>query len=110
MDEDLRAILEYGVEATSTANTAIALDNYSSDLKKLQEESGVSVLRTPKEILDAQLNAWDELIPTLEEDEFMKRVLDSQREWVDRVVFYEIMNAPDYALAYDHYFPGKLKL
>ena len=68
------------------------------------------MLRTPKEILDAQLQAWDELIPTLEEDEFMKRVLDSQRDWVDRVVFYEIMNAPDYALAYDHYFPGKLKL
>ena len=110
LDEDLRAILEYGVEATSTANTAIALDNYSSDLRKLQEEHGVTVHRTPKEILDAQLGAWDELIPTLEEDEFMKRVLDSQREWVDRVVFYEIMNAPDYALAYDHYFPGKIKV
>jgi len=25
-------------------------------------------------------------------------------------VFYEIMNAPDYALAYNHYFPGKLTL
>jgi len=37
-------------------------------------------------------------------------VLDSQRAWVERVVFYELMNAPDYALAYDHYFPGKLKL
>jgi TRAP-type mannitol/chloroaromatic compound transport system substrate-binding protein len=110
LPDDLKGILEYAVEATSTANTAIALDNYSSDLRKLQEESGVSVLRTSKEILDAQLKAWDELIPTLEADEFMKRVLDSQRAWVDRVVFYELMNAPDYALAYNHYFPGKLKL
>ncbi len=110
LDEDLQAILEYGVEATSTANTAIALDNYSSDLEKLQTDSGVTVHRTSKEILDAQLKAWDELIPTLEEDAFMKRVLDSQREWVERTVFYELMNAPDYALAYDHYFPGKLKL
>ena len=109
LDDDLKAILEYGVEAASTANHASALQNYSSDLRKLQE-GGVSVVRTPKEILDAQLKAWDTLIPTLEADEFMKRVLDSQRQFVEQVVFYELMNAPDYALAYDHYFPGKLKL
>lgn len=110
LDEDLQAILKYGVEAVSTSNTALALDNYSSDLQKLQDEHGVNVLRTSKEILAAQLKAWDELIPVLEEDDFMKRTLDSQRAWVDRVVFYELMNSPDLALAYDHYFPGKLKL
>ena len=110
LDPDLQAILEYSVEAASTANTAIALDNYSSDLVKLQEEHGVTVHRTSKEILDAELAAWDELIPILEEDEFMKRVLDSQRAWVERTVFYELMNSPDYALAYDHYFPGRLSL
>jgi TRAP-type mannitol/chloroaromatic compound transport system substrate-binding protein len=107
---DLQAILKYAVEATSTANTAIALDNYSADLRKLQTESGVIVHRTSKEILDAELKAWDELIPELEKDPYMKKVMDSQRAWVDRVVFYELMNAPDYALAYNHYFPGKLKL
>jgi len=110
LDDDLRAILEYSVEATSTANTAIALDNYSADLVKLQTENGVTVHRTSKEILAAQLDAWDKLIVDLETDPFMKRVLDSQRAWVERVVFYEIMNAPDYALAYNHYFPGKLTL
>jgi TRAP-type mannitol/chloroaromatic compound transport system substrate-binding protein len=110
LDDDLKAILEYGVEAVSTANTALALDNYSADLQKLQAEHGVTVHRTPKEILDAQLKAWDTIIPTLEADEFMKRVLDSQRAWVERVVFYELMNAPDLALAYEHYYPGKLKL
>ena len=110
LDDDLKAILEYGVEAASTANTALALDNYSADLQKLQTEHGVTVHRTSKEILDAQLKAWDEIIPTLEADEFMKRVLDSQRAWVERVVFYELMNSPDLALAYEHYFPGKLKL
>jgi TRAP-type mannitol/chloroaromatic compound transport system substrate-binding protein len=110
LDDDLKAILEYGVEAVSTANTASALDNYSSDLQKLQTEHGVTVHRTSKEILDAELKAWDAILPTLEADEFMKRVLDSQRAWVERVVFYELMNSPDLALAYEHYFPGKLKL
>jgi TRAP-type mannitol/chloroaromatic compound transport system substrate-binding protein len=70
----------------------------------------VTVRRTSKDILDGQIMAWDQLIPTLEEDPFMKKVLDSQRAWVERVSYYEMMNAPDYALAYDHYFPGKLKL
>jgi len=110
LPDDLRAILRYSVEAVSTSNTALALDNYSSDLVKLQTEHGVTVHRTSKEILDAELKAWDAIIPELEADNYMKRVLDSQRAWVERVVFYELMNAPDYALAYNHYFPGKLKL
>ena len=110
LPEDLRAILQYGVEAVSTSNTALALDNYSADLEKLQKEHGVTVHRTSKAILDAELKAWDDIIPELEADAYMKKVLDSQRAWVERVVFYELMNSPDYALAYDHYFPGKLKL
>jgi TRAP-type mannitol/chloroaromatic compound transport system substrate-binding protein len=110
LPEDLQAILKYAVEAVSTSNTALAMDHYSADLQKLQSEHGVTVHRTSKEILDAELKAWDQLIPELEQDAYMKKVLDSQRAWVDRVVFYELMNAPDLALAYDHYFPGKLKL
>jgi len=109
LEPDLQAILQHGVEAASTANTAIALDHYSQDLQELQTESGVTVHRTSKEILDAQIKAWDELIAELEQDEFMKRTMDSQRAWVERVVFYELMNSPDLALAYEHYFPNKLK-
>ena len=66
--------------------------------------------RTSSEILQAQLGAWDELIPELEADAFMKKTLDSQRAWVERVSYYELMNAPDYALAFEHYFPGKLSI
>ncbi|MFN7101172.1 MAG: TRAP transporter substrate-binding protein [Pseudorhizobium sp.] len=107
---DLQAIVRYAVEAASTANTASAMDNYSADLRKLETEAGVTVHRTPQAILDAQIQAWDGLIVELEKDEFMKRVLDSQREWVDRVTYFELMASPDYTLAYNHYFPDKLKL
>ena len=110
LEPDLQAILKYGVEAVSTANTAKAMRRYSDDLQTLINDDGVAVHRTSKDILDAQLKAWDVLIPQLEEDEFMKRTLDSQREWVEKVSYYELMNAPDYGLAYEHYFPGKLKL
>lgn len=107
---DLQAILRYGVDAASTSITAAAMDNYSADLVKLEKDSGVTVRRTSSEILDAQIKAWDKLIVELEADAFMKKVLDSQRSWVERVTYYELMNSPDYALAYNHYFPGKLKL
>lgn len=109
LEPDLQAILQHGVEAVSTANTASAMDNYSADLQKLQD-GGVTVHRTSQAILDAQIQAWDELIVDLEKDEFMKKVLDSQRAWVERVTYYELMNSPDYELAFNHYFPGKLKL
>jgi TRAP-type mannitol/chloroaromatic compound transport system substrate-binding protein len=110
LDDDLKAILQYSVEAASSANHFFALNQYSQDLQELQTDAGVNVLRTPQSVLDAELAAWDVIIAQLEQDDFMKRCMDSQRQYVERVVFYEIMNSPDYTLAYEHYFPGKLKL
>jgi TRAP-type mannitol/chloroaromatic compound transport system substrate-binding protein len=110
LDPDLQAILKYSVEAASTANTALAMRQYSKDLAELQSDEGVTVHRTSPEILAGQLAAWDKLIVDLEQDAFMKRVMDSQRAWVEQVTYYELMAAPDYALAFNHYFPGKLKI
>ena len=110
LDPDLQAILTHGVEATSTANTMLALDQYSRDLEELQSQEGVTVHRTSKEILAGQLESWDKIIVELEKDPFMKRCLDSQRAWVERVAFYEIMGGTDLVTAYNHYFPGRLKL
>lgn len=110
LDPDLQAILQYGVESASSGNHFWALNQYSNDLVKLQAEHGVKVLRTPQDVLDAQLAAWDKLIDQLGQDAFMKKVMDSQRAFVERVVFYELMNSPDYVLAYNHYYPGKLAL
>lgn len=110
LEPDLRAILEHGVEAVSTFNTAFALDNYSSDLLKLRDESGVTIHKTPQDILQAQLDAWSAMITTLEADATIKKIMDSQRDWVKRTVYYELMDKPDYALAYEHFFPGELKI
>jgi TRAP-type mannitol/chloroaromatic compound transport system substrate-binding protein len=110
LDEDLQAILKYGVEAVSTSNTALAMREYSNDLVRIQEEFGVTVHRTSTDILEAQLKAWDVIIGQLEGDPLAKRIMDSQRAWVEKVAYYELMNSPDLALAYNHFFPGKLKL
>jgi TRAP-type mannitol/chloroaromatic compound transport system substrate-binding protein len=110
LDQDLQEILRRAVHAAGTTVTYAAKDDYSRDLRVLQNEMGVNVHRTSSEILQAQIAAWDELIAELESDDLNKRIMDSQREWVERVTYYEMMNAPDYQLAYEHYFPGRLQL
>ena len=84
------------------------MHQYSSDLQKLQTESGVNVKRTPDAVLEAQLNAWDAIMPALLEDPFFAKVVDSQKAWCERVVYFSLQAAPDYRLAYNRYFPGKL--
>ena len=101
-----QAILEYAAEAASTSNIATAYDQYSKDLEWLKTEGGVTVQRTSQAILDAELAAWDTVVAQLEEDEYMKRVMDSQKEWAKRVAAYELFNSADYKLAYEHYFGG----
>jgi TRAP-type mannitol/chloroaromatic compound transport system substrate-binding protein len=110
LPEDLQAILKYAVEASATSNLALAMSEYSKDLAELQSKGGVTVRRTSKEILAAQLQAWDTLIADLETDPFNKKVMDSQRAWTERVAYYELMNSADLGLAYEHYFPGKLSM
>ena len=100
-------------EAASTSNTALAMGKLiSSDLVRIQEEFGVTVHRTSQEILQASGSKHGiRSSPSWKPNEYSKRVMDSQREWVGkRVGYYELMNSPDLALAYEHYFPGRLKL
>ena len=109
LPDEHKAILEYSAEAANTANYATAMDNYSRDLQKLMKESGVNVYRTPESVMQAQLASWDKTLESLNEDPFFKRVVESQREWAERVAFYDLMNSADYRLAYNHYFPGMLQ-
>ena len=108
LPEELKAILEYAAEAANTANFGWAMDIYSQDLQKLINEHGVNVYRTDESIMAAQLESWDKVLERLNQDEFFKKVVDSQKEWSERVAFYYLLNQADYKLAYNHYFPDKL--
>jgi TRAP-type mannitol/chloroaromatic compound transport system substrate-binding protein len=107
---ELQAICQYAAEATSSANEWKAMDYYSKDLQELITKDKVNVHRTPQAIFDAQIKAWDGLIAELAKDPYMKKVMDSQKAWVRRVVFYNMMNATDYKGAFNHHFPGVLKI
>ena len=110
LPDEHKAILQYAAEAVSSANEWKGMDYYSKDLQELISKDKVNVLRTPKAVFDAHIKAWDGLIAGLEKDPFMKKVMDSQKEWVRRVVYYNMMNATDYRGAFDHHFPGVLKI
>jgi TRAP-type mannitol/chloroaromatic compound transport system substrate-binding protein len=105
-----QAILQFAAEATSSANEWKAMDYYSKDLQELISKDKVNVVRTPQGVFDAQIKAWDGLITQLAADPFMKKVMESQKEWVRRVVFYGMNNATDYKGAFNHHFPGVLKI
>jgi TRAP-type mannitol/chloroaromatic compound transport system substrate-binding protein len=108
LPDDFKAILEYAAEAASTANYGLAMNQYSSDLQSLINENGVDVRRTPTEVMQSQLASWDKVLEDLTKDEYFGRVVQSQKEWAERVAYYILTNQADYKLAYEHYFPGKL--
>jgi TRAP-type mannitol/chloroaromatic compound transport system substrate-binding protein len=107
--KEQQAIIQYAAEAASSANEWKAMDQYSKDLQELINKDKVNVLRTPQGVFDAQIKAWDAIITTLGNDPFMKKVMDSQKEWVRRVVYYNTLNSTDYQGAFNHHFPGVLK-
>ncbi len=103
-----QAILEYGAEAASADMAWKAMERYSADLVRLKRDHGVNVYRTADSIMEAQLNAWDVLIKKFNKiDPFFKKVIDSQKKWAKRHGAYAITNAPNYQLAYEHFF-GKI--
>ncbi|UCH16682.1 MAG: TRAP transporter substrate-binding protein [Burkholderiales bacterium] len=108
LPKDLQAILKYAAEAASTANFALAMDQYSTDLQELISKDKVKVMRTPQDVFDAQIKAWDVVGKRLADaDPFFKKVVDSQKAWAKRVAYYHFLNDADYKRGYEHIF-GKL--
>ena len=102
--DEHKKILQYAAEAASADMSWKAQHRYSNDLAVLQKEHGVKVRRTPQSIMDAQLKAWDKVLPKFMEDPYFAKVVKSQKAWMKRVGAFELTNAPDYEGAYKHYF------
>jgi TRAP-type mannitol/chloroaromatic compound transport system substrate-binding protein len=109
MPKDLQAIWQYAVEAASSANWWTGIDNYSRDLQVLINKHKVKVIRTPRAVFQSQLDAWDILTKRLsDEDAFFKKVVESQRDWAKRVVYYWAYNDAPFKMGYEHVFKTKL--
>ncbi len=105
LPEEHQKILEYASEAASADFSWKLQDRYSADLISLQEDHGVNVYRTPDSVMQDQLAAWDIVTDRIaSEDPYFAKVMESQKAWSKRVVRYELLNAPNYGGAYEHYF------
>jgi len=81
-----------------------AHDRYSKDMIEMRQRQGVRSYRTPRNVLDAQLKAWDTVIAALSSDAYFKKVIDSQRAWGRRVTSFFLENEAPSQIAYNHFF------
>jgi TRAP-type mannitol/chloroaromatic compound transport system substrate-binding protein len=102
---DIKAIFKYATMAQASDSTwKYFLDANSKDLAEFKAK-GVTVTKTPKVLLDAQLKAWDTIIQReTAADPFFKKVLDSQRTWATRVVPLRAEVMVDNQPAFEYYF------
>jgi len=108
LEKEHQAILKYAAEAASSNNYWRGQDQYSRDLQWLKNKAKVKIYRTPTSVMEAQLEAWDKILPDLEKDPFFAKVVKSQKEFAYRLAYYDILNSCDYKLAFEHYFPKEL--
>ena len=102
---ELQKILEYASEAENSNFYWHNTLRYADDLVKLKNKHGVNVYRTPDSIMQAQLDAWDVIVDKFNAtDPFFKKVVESQKVYAKKVMAYLLLNAPDYGMAYRHYF------
>lgn len=105
LSDELKAILKYASEAENSNFYWYSTKRYSEDLVTLRDEQGVNIYRTPDSVMSDQLDAWDVVLERLEADDpFFAKVIASQKAYAKDVMNYLNLNAPDYKLAYKHYF------
>ena len=106
---ELKAIIEYGVQASSADMSWKAAQRNSQDYIEMKK-SGVKFYKTPDAVLKAQLAAWDKTIEKkAAENPLFKKVLESQRVFAERVGQWQNDYTVDFKLAYNHYFKAGAK-
>jgi TRAP-type mannitol/chloroaromatic compound transport system substrate-binding protein len=94
-------------EATFRSQTQLNKLNAEA-LKELREKHGVTIHRTPDDILKKTLETWDQIAKEeSEKNAFFKKVYDSQRAYASQIVPARRFVFPSYNLGADHYWPEK---
>ena len=105
LPKDLQAIVKYANMAESADFTWKMMDRNSTDLAEMKSKQKVQVVKTPKAVLEAQLNAWDAVVAEKSKDNpFFVKVLESQKQWATRVVPLRQEIMVENETAYQHYF------
>jgi TRAP-type mannitol/chloroaromatic compound transport system substrate-binding protein len=101
---ELKAVIQYAVEASSADMSWKAIDRYSKDYGEL-EKAGVKFFKTPDPVLQAQLNSWDKVVAGKSADNpTFKKVNDSMRAFAQRAGRWQNDTLVNYRMAYNHFF------
>lgn len=103
----MKNILAVAVEAASADMSWKAIDRYSKDYIDIQAKDKVKVYKTPNSVLQSQLKIWDQVITKkASENQWVKRVLDSQKAFAQRTTKWWNDQQVDFKMAANHYFAG----
>ena len=106
---ELKAIVEYAVQAASADMSWKAIERNSRDYEELKARK-INFYKTPDAILKAQLEAWDKVIAKKSaENALFKKVLDSQRAYALRAGQWQNDYMVDFKMAWNHYFRSPAK-
>jgi TRAP-type mannitol/chloroaromatic compound transport system substrate-binding protein len=101
---ELKAIVDYAVQAASADMSWKAIERNSRDYEELKKQ-GVKFYKTPDAILRAQLAAWDKIITKKgDENPLFKKILESQKVFAQRAGQWQSDYMVDFRMAYNHYF------
>src|SRR5690554_6127396 len=104
LPKNMQAIIENAVEAASAEMSWKAVDRYSQDYIKLQQD-GVKFYKTPDTILQQQLVVWDQIVAKKSETNPMfSKIEKSQREFAKRALAWDMDTNNNRRMAYVHYF------
>ena len=104
---ELKAVIDYAVQASSADMSWKAIKRNSEDYIELKK-AGIKFYKTPDAILRAQLAAWDKTIAKKGgENPTFQKVLDSQKAFAERAGQWQNDYMVDFKMAYNHYFAKK---
>jgi len=107
---ELKAIIDYAVQAASADMSWKAIQRNSQDYIELKTKDKVNFYKTPDAILQQQLKIWDEMIAKRSaENPLFKKVLESQRAFAERVGRWQGDTSVNFRMAYNHYFSRSSK-
>lgn len=104
---ELKAMIDYGVQAASADMSWKAIDRNSKDYIELKK-GGVKFYKTPDAILQAQLASWDKIVDKKgAENPLFKKVIESQKAYAERTTAWQNDYMVDFKMASRHYFGKK---
>jgi TRAP-type mannitol/chloroaromatic compound transport system substrate-binding protein len=104
LPKDLKAIVKWAGMAEIIRMTAYSVDLDSKAVEDVEKKHGVKILRTPDDVLKAQVAAIDKVYEAeAQKNPFFARVLKSQREFASRAVPHAQKIRPPIEMIVAHY-------